>query len=640
MYKYPVLIIFFLFLSLFSFSQESLIQKEYRCKTYNALVNHDIREDTVGLNYDVKYNRFFLTVDPAVDFISGDVITYFKVLEEDFLQIDFQLSDSLVVDSVIFHKQIMSYSQSNDILSISLNKVLQPEILDSIKISYHGNPPDDYAFAQAEHDGIPVLWTLSEPYGAKDWWPCKNALSDKIDSLDIWIKNPEQYKAASNGMLISEKISNSFKITHWKHNYPIAAYLFAIAVSNYEGYNYYIDLGDDDSLQVLNYVYPEDYDLAVERIPSFDKSVRIFEELFMPYPFSNERYGHVQMSKGGGMEHQTMTFIGDFNFHLLTHEVAHQWFGNYVTLADWHDIWLNEGFATYLTGLAYERGYDDQHWWNLWRPEVIGHITSEPDGSVYVPEITDRSRIFDARLSYSKAAYLLHMLRWIIGDDDFFEAIQNYLGDPEVAYGYATQHDLVYHLQMAGDTTLTEFFDDWYYGEGFPSYNASCEQVGENSIKVTLFQTQSHQSVDFFEMPVPIEFKNETRDTVVVFNHLYSGQEFVCDIGFVVDSVFVDPNWHLISADNSALLDMEEVETEYSPFIFPNPARDVVNIYIANENSMLYVVSLNGKVVFEENYPEKGKIQIAINNWSEGVYIVIVKSDRGIYREKLILSKL
>ena len=634
--KFVIVFIMSLF-SFCSYSQKFILhEKEF----VSVSDDKSISEDTVGLNYDIKYNRFFFDVDPAIDFINGDVITYFVAKENGFVGMDFQLSDSLVVDSVVFHHRNMNYSQNNDILSIVFDETVPNESLDSIKISYHGNPPDDYAFATGEHDGVPVLWTLSEPYSAKMWWPCKNALSDKIDSLDVWIKNPEQYKAASNGMLISERVLNTYRLTHWKHKYPIAAYLFAIAVSDYEIYDYHIYLNENDSLEVLNYVYPEDYDLAVQRIPKFDKSVKLYDQLFMPYPFSDERYGHVQMSKGGGMEHQTMTFIGSFDFHLLSHEVAHQWFGDYVTLSNWHDIWLNEGFATYLTGLAYEFAFDTHQWWDIWRPEVIGHITSEPDGSVYVPDISERDRIFDARLSYSKAAYLLHMLRWVLGDDAFFEAIQNYLGDPEVAYGYAKQEDLVYHLEMAGDTCLTEFFEDWYYGEGYPSYEAVCNQINEEDVIVTLYQSQSDESVDFFEMPVPIQFKNDEHDTVLVLDHSFSGQEFLCEIGFVPDSVIIDHDYHLISANNTVLLSVQEMDETDSVFVFPNPANDWVNIFLPEENASLSIFSLSGKRIYQNNYPEKGRVRVNVSNWEDGVYILKIQGEKHSYLERLILSKI
>ncbi len=129
------------------------------------------------------------------------------------------------------------------------------------------------------------------------------------------------------------------------------------------------------------------------------------------------------------MEHQTISFEGYFGEELLSHELAHQWFGNSITCASWSDIWLNEGFATYLSGIIIEKN-DPAENWLAWKKDLINYICSEPGGSVYVQDTTSYQRIFDGRLSYSKGAMVLHMLRSELGDSIFFTSIKNYLNDP------------------------------------------------------------------------------------------------------------------------------------------------------------------------------------------------------------------
>ena len=227
--------------------------------------------------------------------------------------------------------------------------------------------------------------------------------------MDIYISTPLQYSSASNGMLISETVHDSIKTAHWRHRYPIAAYLVCLAVTNYQHFSMYTPNGND-SIQTLVYVYPEELTDAQTYAPSVINCMKLYDSLFITYPFVKERYGMTQFNWGGGMEHQTMTFIHDFGFEIMAHELAHQWVGNMITLCDWHDIWLNEGFATYWTGLSYDfLGHDV--WWPIWKRNQINFITSQPAGSVYVSDTTDVNRTFDARLTYSKGAMLLHMLR-------------------------------------------------------------------------------------------------------------------------------------------------------------------------------------------------------------------------------------
>jgi len=638
-----LIIIFFLMTGLFLSGQEqkNLLQQGISCSQIKS--DRSFKQtDTIGLNYNLTYHRIHWHLNPNHHYIRGSVASVFETKEVTD-SISFQLADAMQVDSVVYHENRISYHHENDVVSAFLPSELSADHTDSLTIFYQGAPEDSAAFAQGVHgpDDTPVIWTLSEPYGAKHWWPSKNALSDKIDSLDIFVHvTPTQYEAASNGVLVKDTViaSEDERLFHWKHRYPITTYLVAVAVSDYKKFEEYLHFRDD-SLRQVNYIYEEDYNFAVNHIPNYYKSFKLFDTLFMPYPFFEEQYGHAQMNRGGGMEHQTMTFIGSYDFHLLTHEVAHQWFGNYITLDNWHDIWLNEGFATYLTGLAYEKAFDTDKWWDIWRPQVIGHVTSEPGGSVYVPDVSDRERIFDARLSYSKGAYLLHMMRWVIGDKAFFRAIRNYLADPAVAYGYAGNEDLIYHLEQQGDTTLTEFFNDWYYGEGYPSYEVKTEWLNEQSVSVTLSQQQSHPSVDFFEMPVPVEFKNATHDTVVVFNHTHNNQQFETNLGFFPDSVFVDPNHHLISAENSALLSASSVNEDVMLKLQPNPVTSFAQIISDQKIKSIKMYSVDGRFIKERGFDGSEKIRINTRKFQSGVYLLRVEMVTGVIRSLKLVKQ-
>lgn len=318
-------------------------------------------------NYDLKYHRLEWTVDPGERYISGTVTSYFVPTAAGFQSMYFDLSDFLEVSVVRYRGQALTFSQNgSNLLAIESPTVLPMGRLDSLSVTYAGVPPRNGfgSFSTKTHGPAktPVLWTLSEPYGARDWWPCKQDLNDKVDSIDILVSTPAQYRVASNGLLVSERTNDNQKTYHWRHRHPIPAYLIAIGVTNYAVYSDYVPLENGDAIEVLNYVYPEREAEIRQATKNTVAIMQFFNERFGLYPFADEKYGHAQFGFGGGMEHQTMSFMGGWSFSLQAHELAHQWFGDKITCGSWRDIWLNEGFATYLDGLTIESGLANDDW--------------------------------------------------------------------------------------------------------------------------------------------------------------------------------------------------------------------------------------------------------------------------------------
>lgn len=532
-------------------------------------------------DYDIKYHRLEWRVDPAVYYIQGGITTYFKPVVNNFSKISFDLATTMTVDSVIYHHQPIGFSQMNDnILQINLPVVIPVNTLDSVHVYYQGAPPSTGfgSFNQTDHNGSPIIWTLSEPFGAQDWWPCKQSLIDKVDSIDVYVNTPQAYRVASNGVLLSEIAQGNNKIYHWQSHYPIAAYLIAIGVTNYAVYSDYVPLSNNDSIEVLNYVYPEDLATAQAQTPDIINVIKLYDSLTIVYPFANEKYGHAQFGWGGGMEHQTMSFVVNFGHSLIAHECAHQWFGDHVTCGSWEDIWLNEGFATYFEGLTEEHLFPDT--WFSWKQNKIFNITSQPDGSVLCSDTTSVNRIFSGRLTYNKGSYLLHMLRWKLGDATFFQALKNYLNDPALSGGYAKTPNLIAHMESASGQDLSGFFDQWYYNQGFPSYQILWGQ-NNGKLYVKLNQTQSHSSVSFFAMPVPILVHGQGQDTTIVLDHTSSGQVFEVPIGFNALSLTFDPDLWLLSANNTVEHDNSvgaQTPADNTVSVFPNPVTKELSI--------------------------------------------------------------
>lgn len=585
-------------------------------------------------NYDIVYHRCNWQIDPAVNYIRGNVKTFFKPTAANFNQLEFDLSANLTVDSVWYHGNLLTFiKKSGDVLQINLPAVVPQNTFDSLIVFYQGTPSGGSgfgSFVQSTHNEIPIIWTLSEPYGAKTWWPCKQNLVDKIDSIDILVKTPAPNRVASNGVLISELSFGADKVYHWKSRYPIAAYLVAIAVTNYTYYSDYVPL-QNDSLQVLNYVYPESLASTKEATREIVGIVQFFDSLLTPYPFAKEKYGHAQFGWAGGMEHQTMSFMGDFFLSLMAHECAHQWFGDHITCGSWEDIWLNEGFATYFEWLITERANNAD--WLKGLPLLVKSITSEPGGSVRCTDTSTVSRIFDSRLSYGKGAFLLRMLRWKLGDTTFFKALKNYLTDPLLQGNYAKTPQLIRHFEEASGQTLDSFFNQWYYHEGYPSYKVLWTQQA-SVVSVTISQTQSHPSVAFFEMPIPIRFESRDRDTTVVFEHLFSGQTFTAGLGFQAARASFDPEFFILS-DNNSVNNLNDFSVTKSVInLYPNPTEGtliIAGIASGTVLEKLEVADNEGKIVYAQlqRVTVSGNLVLDLGDLVTGAYILRIKTSAG-----------
>ncbi|MBK8785648.1 MAG: T9SS type A sorting domain-containing protein [Chitinophagaceae bacterium] len=531
-------------------------------------------------NYDVKYYRCEWEVNPAVRYIAGKVTVYFVITTAtNNIQID--LVNALTVDSVKQRNSLLTKQHLNNTLSFDFPAAINAGVLDSVSIYYKGVPPNNGfgSFETTTHAGTPVMWSLSEPYGSRDWWPCKNGLDDKADSIDILVTAPQQYKAAANGLLQSETLvaGGTKKLAYWKHRYPIASYLVCFAVTNFAVFNNSVLLGNTN-LPMQTYCYPESLASFQGGTQNVLNAMQLFHNNFGDYPFIKEKYGHVQFSWGGGMEHQTATFIVSIDESLGAHELGHQWFGDKITCASWEDIWLNEGFATYLAAFYMENKYPASIINN--RKAVINNITSATGGSVWVDDTTNVGRIFSGRLSYNKGSYLLYMLRWKLGDQVFLNGLRQYINDPKLAYGFAKTDDLKRNLEQVSGQNLSEFFKDWFKGQGYPSYNVQWTQIGSGYVNIKMNQTTSHNSVDFFELPVALKFKNATQEKTIVVDNKTNGETFFRNIGFIADTVLIDPEYWLVTKNNVSAKVPDAATGQNVVQVFPNPVGNHFYIYM------------------------------------------------------------
>ncbi|WP_121667965.1 M1 family aminopeptidase [Mesonia aquimarina] len=622
-----------------SFNMDELIEVE--SKSAQARMNFSTNSNTA--NYDLTYHRLELEVDPLQAFISGEITSYF-IAKEDLTEVVFDLASNMNVSGVEQDGVSLSYSHTGDELIIDLPQTQTQGTLDSLSVSYSGNPVSSGfgSFEQTFHNQNEIIWTLSEPYGAKAWWPCKQDLNDKIDNIDVYITTPEinsqgnENIAVANGVQISEVLNNGDKTTHFQHSYPIPAYLIAIAITNYEVYSHQVP-NNGNPFPIVNYVYPENLAVAQNDTPVTVPIMNLFSSHFLEYPFADEKYGHAQFGWGGGMEHTTVSFMGNFNRGLIAHELAHQWFGNKVTCGSWQDIWLNEGFATYLTGMTVE-DLDGQQSFKNWRQSIVFSITSEPDGAVYIPaqDTTSVSRVFSKRLSYNKGAMVLHMLREKLGDQDFFQGLRNYLTNPSLSYAYAKTENLKDELESQSGLNLTEFFQDWVYSEGYPSYDVTYQQDQSNLISITLNQSQSHNSVDFFEANVPVKLIGTNGEEMeYVFENTQNGEVFQENPGFEVAALEINPDFDIISTGNDVL--RVEKTNKNQVILYPNPVSAQLNLKIPSEIKVKQLVFYNtlGQKIKQIKKP---KSSISVSELASGLYFVNIITNNGEENKTLIVK--
>jgi len=611
--------------------QQSLVEAEM--KSAAAAMDVQVNPDTQ--NYDITYHKLEFTVDPSDYFITGKVTTTFTVLSA-MSTVTFDLTNELTVSSVkTTSNASLAFTQNaNDELVITLPTTLSAGSSYTVVISYSGEPSTgESAFSTSTHNNTPVLWTLSEPFGARDWWPCKQDLNDKVDSIDVYLTIPTAYTAVANGLEVGTVANGATKTTHFHHGYPIPAYLVAIAVTNYSVYTQ-----TGGAFPIVNYIYPENLASSTSNLSVTPSIMSFYESTFGTYPFASEKYGHAQFGWGGGMEHTTVSFMANFSRGLIAHELGHHWFGDKVTCGTWKDIWLNEGFATYMASMTIGE-LDGEDAFISDRGSMINFITSQPGGAIYMTdtEALSVNRIFSSRLSYNKGAMVLHMLRFKMGDTAFFQALQNYLNDPALAYKYAVTANLKAHLEATYGASLTEFFNDWVYNQGYPSYNIVAHNIQAGKVQFTINQTQSHASVSFFEMPVPVRvFGSGGQQLDLILDNTSNGQIIVKDVPFTVTSVSFDPKKQLISANNSISLAADDFDIT-AVRLYPNPVKDVATLQLPAPIALQRVGIYNilGQKVRSLN---TDRVSWDLSSLAEGPYVMRVETEKGVATLKFLKS--
>ena len=532
---------------------------EHICKYFHPAgepgVKSVINPNPLVYLYDVKFYKLDLEAYDTTSQFSGFAVVYVQVTASQLDTFSLELHDKLAVDSVFINGTLHSYVHSDDNIYVALSSPAVSGDFLEFTLYYHTPPGYSSIYYSAtqhpSYGNFPVSQTFSEPYFAHEWMPVKQELEDKADSVHIFITTDDDLKVAGPGLLTEIPLPDN-KVRHeWRTNIPTAFYLIAFAISDYQEYNLWAkpDSLPGDSILIQNYLY--DYPgILDDNKTNIDYTAGMIEQLseqFGLYPFHEEKYGHYMWypSSFSGMEHITMSGMRNFGFTLISHELGHSWFGDNVTCATWSDIWINEGFATYTQYLIREKFFgkpsaDSQ------MQAYHNYVMSSPGGSVYVPEssLTSWGRIFSTRLSYRKGGALVHMIRYMMNNDSlFFRTCYEF----QQAYtdSIATGIDFRNKSQQVSGVDFTAFYDQWYFGEGFPIYDLTWWQQAD-TVWLAVEQSTSTAVTSFFEIPMEYKLSWTDNDSTFRFEQLQNDTTYKIIIPEEITTVEIDPeNWVL-----------------------------------------------------------------------------------------------
>lgn len=554
---------------------------------------------------------------------------------------------SVIIDSVFVDGVKAEFQKNTSTLVITPSIPFDDNDTAEVVI-YFANASDTrgfYAYSQVEADTLnllsPIAFTFSQPEDARRWFPCNDKPHDKAVFM-VHVRVPNGYTVVSNGTRIDSvaDVENTNWQT-WHHPLPMPTYLVCVNASKYHRYDQEFQSADQRTIPIFNYHWLEDHDgtmyNALNALKNIPAMFMAFEAVYGAYPF--DTYGHVTVApiQYGGMEHQTMSTInrrwlqGDVELG-YAHEIAHQWIGDLVTCATWADIWLNEGGASFSEAVWYGELYGEPGYYsvlNARRERYLRRGLDEPP--IYDIPI---SIIFNEATTYSKSAWVYHMMRRMVGDDKFFPTLQRYFADYRL--GAAQTADLLAVMKREIPNPVIDwdtYFDQWLVKAGHPVLIGImvANTVAENGryrTTIQLSQLQSGENIpSAFEFPLTIRVLNETEvfDTTFIVRNQRETFNFMAP--FVADSLALDPNDNVLCQKTTmAFTSVSESEEVPSRYLGPNPiVRGTAAHFQIMEGASMHVTDLTGRTI--ERRVLRGSIaEIDTNAWPVGLIAVQISN--------------
>ncbi len=503
------------------------------------------------LDFHVIHYELELSFDPAASKISGQVTITARVLRSVLDMVKLNLADVMKVSKVTIGGKDLAFTQKQGMVNITLPAQWPAGSAFTIAIEYAGTPASDGTFLFGKHGEVPMIASNGLPLSAQDWWPSLDTPLDKADSADIIATVPANLTAVSNGVMVSDKTNtDGSKTFHWAERYPIYADVISVAITNYASFTIPYDYFATGTMPMTFYVYPEDLEKAKTQFAVLSDIMKHHEEVFGPYPFRKEKYGVAEFAVHSYREHQTIPSFGENlitgdhkNDRILAHELAHQWFGNSITVKSWSDVWLNEGFATYANLLWMEsRQGKEAYRAMLDRINPIKLQASgpmHPDGPTFIADpVNDPNLLGPA--TFLRGAWVLHMLRHVMGDKAFFAALKSYVRD--FSYRNAETADFQHVCEKVYGKPLDWFFKEWIFGAGHPEYSYKWTSDGKR-LSLELTQTQAN----LFRMPVDVTIKTANGDETVVVWSEERAKTYEIPVKDEVKAVGIDPEGWILA---------------------------------------------------------------------------------------------
>jgi aminopeptidase N len=480
---------------------------------------------------DVKHIRLEIFVDYENRAIRGVCTTKAIAFNDGLTAIELD-SKELQIESVTIEGEgAAKFSLIEDKLRIELGKTYAKDQEFTVSIRYKGNPRRGLYFIapdEAHPKKHPQVWTQGQDEDARYWFPCYDYPNQKA-TTEVIASVPKGWFALSNGSLLNRRDDGNQTIFHWKQEIPHVTYLVTLAAGEYSALE-----EKYGELQVVAYVPPGDEEAGKRAFTLTKDMIALFESRTgQKYPYAKYAQIVVEDFIFGGMENTSATTLTDLALYdeateqdhvadsLVAHELAHQWFGDLLTCRDWSHAWLNEGFATYCESLweEHRRGTDEMHYYLY---ETAQGYFSEDSGryrrSIVSQRYEDPLDLFDRHL-YEKGGLVLHMLRYVLGEEPFWRSIHQYVQTN--AQQNVITRDLMKAIEQVTGKNLEWFFDEWIFGAGHPEYEVAYSWDSDTKLaSVNVKQTHEEtEETKLFKMPVVLAFvvgSEEKRFTVTV----------------------------------------------------------------------------------------------------------------------------
>jgi aminopeptidase N len=463
---------------------------------------------------DAVHYRIRLDIAETGEEINAETQILFAINSDGVKQILLDFA-GLVVESVGVNKRAATFKRTGEQLDITLPETYRRGDRVDVTIKYHGRPADGL-FIKKNKFGDRAIFADNWPNRARHWFPSIDHPYDKA-TVEFFVKAPARLDVIANGALV-ETTSNQdgTRLTHWSEGVPIPTYCMVVGATEFS----ILDAGAWNGTRLIYYLFPKDRANGVRDYGRALRMIEFYTNLIGPYPY--EKLALVQSStQFGGMENSSNIFFDENSFDgdgsmegTVAHEIAHQWFGDSVTEADWHHLWLSEGFATYFGAIFRERadGRDAFLREMLSNKERYLKDYAADPRPIYDPAITDLFKLLN-RNNYQKGAWVLHMLRRVMGDEKFFSGIRDYYRT--FRDRNALTEDFRRVMELHAGEPLDWFFKQWIYEPGYPILDAAWHW-DESAKQLRLSVTQK-QSQTIFRMPLDVEFKvgDATRREVV-----------------------------------------------------------------------------------------------------------------------------